>query len=134
MNAGSVYIPPAGSPQLQSIPLVERYVSLQQLVLQGGISGHVLLWGDFNAKVAVGVGTSSSEVTHCQGLNAHGTHMLTLCEAGNVSLCTGKVQGDMAAPPTYRATVRTSPTKPDHILVSPPLLALGLSVEVQSQP
>ena len=109
-------------------------MSLQQLVLQGGISGHVLLGGDFNAKVAVGVGTSSSEVTHCQGLNAHGTHMLTLCEAGNVSLCTGNVKGDIAAPPTYHATVRSGPTRPDHVLVSPPLLALGLSLEVQSQP
>jgi len=133
LHVGSVYVPPAGSPQLQSTSLDDRYASLQQLVLQGGASGTVILGGDFNSKVAVGVGSSSSDSLQCQGLNSHGTHMLNLCDIGGLSLCTGTVQGDMHAPPTYHATARSNPTRPDHVLVSSCLLPSCVSSEVQPQ-
>ena len=57
---------------------------------------------------------------------------MKLAEEKNLTICTGKVLGDLHAATTFRATRRTSSTRPDHILVSNSSLHYLTSSEVLS--
>ena len=50
----------------------------------------------------------------------------------SMRLCTGMVEGDFHLPPSFRATVRSSPTRPDHVMVSQSLWEYLAFIKVAS--
>ena len=81
---------------------------------------------DFNARV----GTLADSDAHmpdrgCTDMevNGQGCVLLELCKETGMLLCTGRVVGDLAAVPTFKARQNTQPTRPDHALVSADILA-----------
>lgn len=129
LYVGCVYVPPAGSPQLSTCSLEERFAALEHTISAGLAGGTVLLGGDFNAKVAVGVGSSVGP-SKPFGQNKHGSALLDLCSVTGLSLCTGHVPGDYHAPPTFHSTSRSAPTRPDHALACSGILARVTSMQV----
>lgn len=115
---GTAYIPSSGSPLLKYVDLQTRFDELSGVL--SSIEGYIFLGGDFNAHVAH-ASTSSLGTGRLCGQDCRGRHLVRLAEETNMVLCTGCVSGDFDASPTFRATTRTSATRPDHILVSPSL-------------
>jgi exonuclease III len=125
---GSSYVPPQGSPQLQEPDLSARFTGLTRDVMAARQEGLVLLGGDFNAHVG----------RTCMGVasprpNRHGSYLLDLCQDTELTLCTGRVPGDLDVTPTYHATVRSRATRPDHVLVCPSCLPHVVSSVVLPQ-
>jgi len=119
---GCTYIPPSGSPLLTGISAEQRFENLQLQILAATEMGDVICGGDFNARIGdrgndTGLGRLSRGCTDT-GVNAFGTKLLELCRLSDCLLCTGIVGGDEGATPTYRATVRSRATRPDHVIVS----------------
>ena len=131
LHVGCAYIPPAGSPQLSICSLEERFTALQHTIAAGVSAGTVLVGGDFNARVAIGVGTSGGPVPPF-GQNKHGSSLLELCSTMGLFMCTGHVPGDEHAPPTFRSTARSAPTRPDHVLACSGIFAKVTSMSVLS--
>ena len=130
---GNVYVPPLGSPLLSTYDLDMRFGELSG-VLQALQEDHnyVLVGGDFNGHVALTSTSSSPEQgIHC-GQNRIGRYLVNWAVHNKVRICTGKVLGDLRFPATFRATQRTSATRPDHILASNILFPTLQSIEVQS--
>jgi hypothetical protein len=108
---GSSYVPPQGSPQLQEPDLTTRFTGLTRDVMAARQEGLVQLGGDFNAHVGRScVGATSPRP------NRHGSLLLDLCQDTELTLCTGRIAGDLGETPTYRATARSRATRPDHVL------------------
>ena len=116
---GTTYIPPSGSPLLSRVPLHTRLSHLKGIFCQAIGEGHVLLGGDFNARVGIQVpmvpGTDSC-------INSHGKALNKAITAVGGYLCTGRVKGDIPAVCTFHARGRSVSTRLDHIIVSPSLL------------
>ena len=113
---GNVYIPPSGSPLLQPIPLPTRYDELYGVL--SCLDGCIFVGGDFNGHIAHVSTSSSADLGRFCGQDTSGRQLVKLAAQTDLVICTGCVSGDLHAPPTYRATARTSATRPDHILVS----------------
>lgn len=131
---GSSYIPPAGSRQLQSLDLTSRFTALGAQVLAARAQGTVILAGDFNARVSALPDCSSSDARGCtdEGVNAHGLRLLELCKDTDMLLCTGRVPGDLAAVPTFKARANSQATRPDHVLVSVDTLPMVVNAVVNT--
>jgi exonuclease III len=129
---GSVYLPPSGSPLLNTIDLNQRLHELTGVVNEIGENAHILLAGDLNAKLEC-VSTSRGGNVHHVGQNPHGRKVMRFVQQSGLKLCTGVVQGDLHMPPSFRATIRSAPTRPDHILVSSSLLEHLWEVTVSSE-
>jgi hypothetical protein len=52
------------------------------------------------------------------GQNVGRRKLVSLAQQLGFFVCTGRVDGDIPATPTYRATTRTAGTRPDHIVIS----------------
>jgi hypothetical protein len=113
---GNVYIPPSGSPLLQPVPRPTRYDELYGVL--SSLDGCIFVRGDFNGHIEYVSTSSSPDLGHFCGQDPSGCQLVKLAEQTELVICTGRVSGDLDAPPTYRATARTSATRPDHILVS----------------
>jgi len=128
---GNVYIPTSGSPLLQTVPLPTRYDEIYGVL--SSMDGCIFVGGDFNAHI-VSVSTSSSvDLGRFSGQDPSGRQLVHLAEQTELLICTGCVLGDFHAPPTYRATARTSATRPDHISVSSLLHECIQSVAVATE-
>ncbi|KAK9832848.1 hypothetical protein WJX81_007096 [Elliptochloris bilobata] len=106
------YLPPAGSPQLEQVSHEEWLATLGERMAIAAAEGSVMVAGDFNAHVGP-VGCAPYD------LNPHGRGLRGVCADTGFTLCTGCVEGDHAALPTFPATNAHSATRPDHILASP---------------
>ena len=109
-----MYIPPAGSAQLLSHSLSERMGSLKAAVTSAQAHGHVILGGDFNAKVGgmddvlvpdrqllEGSGIPCQRGCSHPSVNLHGHLLVDLCLATSTLLGTGRVPGDAHAPTSF---------------------------------
>ena len=131
---GNVYIPPVGSPLLSTHDLEWRFGELSGKVTElEGDTTHIFMGGDFNGHVEYASSSATLRQGKHVGQNRGGRLMVKLAEETNLSICTGRVVGDLHFAATYRATQRSSPTRPDHILVSTSLLPCIESAEVQSE-
>lgn len=119
---GCSYIPPSGSPQLRLSDLPARLTSLSAMCVAASCEGDVLLAGDFNARVAQLSDTDSTgdPVRGCTdlGVNSHGHHLVALCRQSGLMLCSGRVQGDTMAVPTFKARSGTHASRLDHVIVN----------------
>ena len=112
------YIPPANSRQLLDISLQDRLDSLAATVLSEP-DVPAIIGGDFNA--------------HVQPANGHGRALLEACSLAGLEVCTGTLPGDQPAQPSLRPTVRSQPTRPDHLLANQQGLPLLVSARVNQQ-
>jgi hypothetical protein len=113
---GNIYIPPSGSPLLQPVPRPTRYDELYGVL--SSLEGCIFVGGDFNGHIESVSTSSSADLGRFCGQDPSGRQLVKLAEQTELVICTGCVSGDLEALPTYRATARTSATRPDHILVS----------------
>ena len=127
---GNVYIPPPGSPLLKLVDLQTRFDELQGMLMS--LEGYIFVGGDFNGHVAQTSTSSSVSLGRLRGQDTSGCKLVQLADQSHLVLCTGCVLGDLDTRPTFRATSRTSATRPDHILVSPPLYECLHSLVVSS--
>ena len=102
---GVAYVPPAGSPSLESVEeCIHAWARLLSRAVSAHVEGHVILAGDFNARIghlsengqASARGCTDPEVT------AHGRAFLAMCEEAGLRVCTGQVLGDQSAAPTFK--------------------------------
>ncbi len=115
---GACYLPPAGSPQLRRVPLLDRLATLDDRLAAACAAGDALLAGDFNARVGA--------LPDCAGLrgvtdatvNVHGSRLLDLSRRHDLLLCTGRAPGDEQAVPTFRARGNAQASRLDHVLLS----------------
>jgi len=129
LYVGGVYVPPEGSPRLQEVPMPHRMAELEGRIQEALLDGSVVLAGDFNARVSFASTSSSSVVPVPVGQNPHGRRLVDLSATTGLVLCTGRVDGDLHEPPSF-PTPRGG-TRPDHVLVSAPLLPHVTSIRVQ---
>ena len=122
----AVYIPPAGSAQLQQRSLASRMHDLRQSALLAEQQGYVLLGGDFNAKVSTlldVVDDDAQQSIQDSGLpcdrgsssprvNLHGQLLIDFCHNASLLLGTGRLPGDGSAQATH-----SSGSRLDHFLM-----------------
>ena len=121
---GTCYVPPAGSHNLQHDDCNSRFAKLAAHLVAAQAEGHVLLAGDFNARVG-SLGTPACALQQEQAdnmRNQHGRCLLNLCSSTSTLLCTGRAPGDEAAPLSFTAHGGGGGSRIDHILVSPSLM------------
>jgi len=130
----TAYIPPQQSAQLRANPLAERFQVLLQQAAEATGMGYTMLTGDFNARAANLLDLADPApptVVPAERLcldtstNPAGQHMITMCQAANLALLTGRCHPDVPAAPTCRSISR-----PDHVIVSPDLYPLVTSHSV----
>ena len=86
--------------------------------------GHVLLGGDFNARVgrleslACALQREQADTT----CNQHGRLLLGLCDTTSTLLCTGRTPGDEAAALSFTMHGGGGGSRIDHVLVSPSVM------------
>ena len=124
----SIYIPPGGSAQLQTLDASQRFDSLAAQALAACAEGYVLIAGDFNARIGNRAGCHV-DGTGARGftdavVNAHGRRLLDLSNVTGLCFCTSRVAGDLQGDPTFRVRRNTQASRPDHVLVSQNLLPL----------
>lgn len=123
----AVYLPPQGSRQLQQRSLQDRLDDLATTAAAAAEIGDVLMGGDFNARVGSipdGATLLQSSLPAVRGVsddedNSHGAAVIRVCEQSGLVLCTGRIQGDLEALPTFKARSNTRATRIDHVLASP---------------
>ena len=94
--------------------------------------GHVFFGGDFNAHVSYTSTSASVSQGRLCGQDLSGCKLLNLANMANALMCTGSLNGDLHNPSTFRATARSSATRPDHRLISPSLQPCLKSLIVSS--
>ena len=138
LTLGVCYIPPEShrSAQLSRRSAQVRFESLAAHIAQLSSGGHVLLAGDFSARVCAATQpwiTDLSDDASAQVLNSdstvkgHGRKLLQLCEEAAMVLCTGRTVGDTPAQPSFKARSNTAASRLDHALVD-----CGLFASIQS--
>ena len=129
---GVSYIPPTGSIQFRQTPADALMHQLAQQVELAGTRGHVLLAGDFNARIGSlddswVTDLDSSIPAHRYSLDTavsgHSTQLMALCARTGLVLCTGRAPGDTPAGFSYSKHAGTEhrQTRIDHVMVSPEL-------------
>ncbi len=124
---GVTYLPPQGSRKLAQKGVQDRLDALAEMAAAAAELGHVLLGGDFNARVAGGSDSligAEEGVSPVRGFtdtvfNAHGRQLLGFCQKTGLLLCSGRITGDLDATPTFKARANTQGSRLDHILTTP---------------
>ena len=138
LTLGVCYVPPESSrsAQLSCRSATVRFDSLAEHLSDATASGHVLLAGDFNARVGnasqpwiteMGSDIPAQLQNSDHTTNSHGRKLLRLCEDTAMVLCTGRTPSDMPAGASFKARSNTHPSRLDHVLVD-----CGLFPAVQS--
>ena len=128
LTLGVCYMPPASSrsAQLRRKSAQARFDSLAAQLSDASACGHVLLAGDFNARVGrrsqpwvaeLGPGIPTQLQNTDITVNDHGRKLLRLCEDTAMVLCTGRSPHDVPAQATFKARSNTQPSRLDHVLV-----------------
>jgi exonuclease III len=125
LMVATCYIPPETSCQLRRCSLEDRFQRLLQHSSSMSRRAHVLLCGDFNARIA-DLDDLSSHVPPCvhpqhrcchdTTVNRAGRLFIEVCQANGLAVLTGRAHGDSPAPPSYKHT--TGNSRPDHVAVS----------------
>ncbi len=134
LTVGVCYIPPEShhSAQLSRRSAQVRFESLAAHIAQLSSGGHVLLAGDFNARVGAAAqpwitdlsDDASAQLQNSDStVNGHGRKLLHLCEETAMVLCTGRTPGDTPAQPSFKARRNTTASRLDHALVDCGLFA-----------
>ena len=115
---GVVYVPPAGSTNLHSVDLQDRFTKPSTRLAAARLEGDVFLAGDFNARVGRLEEPALAQQRGCTDLvvNSHGRSLIRLSSQTGSLLCTSRIPGDEHAPVSFREGARQS--RVDHILVS----------------
>jgi exonuclease III len=102
---GNVYIPPIGSPLLSANDLDWRFGELSGKIheFEGDIS-HVFMGGDFNGNVEYASSSTAPGQGIHVGQNRGGKLMVKLAAETSLSICTGRVAGDLDMAATYKST------------------------------
>ena len=109
---GNVYIPPVGSPLLSTHDLEWRFGELSGKVTElEGDTTHIFMGGDFNGHVEYASSSATLRQGKHVGQNRGGRLMVKLAVETNLSICTGRVVGDLHFAATYRATQTVVPHK-----------------------
>ena len=140
----SVYLPPAGSSQLQPHSISSRFSSLREAVLMAQGLGYVILGGDFNAKVADmdDVLLPDRQFLEDSGLpcqrgcshlvqNLHGQLLFDLCLSTSLLLGTGRLSGDAVASASFSRG--GSGSRLDHFVMDRCTLARVTTSTVEAQ-
>jgi exonuclease III len=124
---GSIYIPPDGSDQYrQNISHNSRYQLLVQHAAVASSLGHVLIQGDFNARVgnlndlpplAPWHITPTQRQCIDPVINTAGHLLVEVCMANKLALLTGRVVGDTPPPISFISKYRGT-SRPDHVIAS----------------
>ena len=131
MFLATCYIPPEGSSQLRKCPLEYRYQRLLQHSATMSGYGHVMLCGDFNARIADLEDLTCPPPTAvrpqlrcCQdgAVNRAGRLFIEACQANGLAVLTGRTAGDTEGVHTYHHTSGSS--RPDHVAVDAQLFPL----------
>ena len=110
-----------------------RFESLAAHIAQLSSGGHILLAGDFNARVGAAAqpwvtdlsDDASAQLQNSDStVNGHGRKLLHLCDETAMVLCTGRTPGDQ---PSFKARSDTTASCLDHALVD-----CGLFASVQA--
>ena len=128
LTLGVCYMPPAShsSVQLRRSSAQARFDALADHLSDALACGHVLLAGDFNARVGSSTQTWVSELgpgipiqiqNTDSTINAHGRKLMQMCENTAMVLCTGRTIADTPAQPSFKARSNTQPSRLDHVLV-----------------
>jgi exonuclease III len=138
---GLCYIPPQNSLKLDQTPLADRMLSLVQAATAAVTQAHVVLAGDFNARIGslddswvADYDPNIPAVRHVtdQDIQGHGRQLVNLSKDAGLIICTGRVAGDTPAEHSYHrheAQV-TRRSRLDHFLVSPSTWGLITSCAV----
>lgn len=118
MFVGNVYLPPNGSPLLQKVGLQDRVGEIEGLLQSLPQGAPIFMGGDFNAHVDCVATSATAFATEYVGKDVGGRTLISMAIRCGLYLSTGRVEGDNPAQSTYRATVRSTSSRPDHILVS----------------
>ncbi len=134
------YLPPQGSNKLKQIGVSQRLDTLAEIAAAAAELGHVLVAGDFNARVAhapeslvnLGDGIPLARGFTDAAINSHGRDLLRFCQQTGLLLCSGRVNGDLTATPTFKARQNTQPSRLDHVLTTPDTFPLIQSSSVNA--
>ena len=135
LTLGVCYMPPEShrSAQLSRRSAHVRFESLAAHIAQLSSGGHILLAGDFNARVGAAAqpwvtdlsDDASAQLQNSDStVNGHGRKLLHLCDETAMVLCTGRTPGDQ---PSFKARSDTTASCLDHALVD-----CGLFASVQA--
>ena len=136
---GGCYVPPCSSAQVASNPLRDRFLTLLQHTAQATAVGHVILTGDFNARIASESDMPEPPPPHvvpclrgCTDVvrNPAGQLFLDTCMANHLAILTGRAEGDVAAPNTFHGSNGSS--RPDHVAVDYELFRQVVSQRVMA--
>lgn len=131
---GTCYVRPAGSRNLQEDDCNSRFAKLAAHLVAAQAEGHVLLAGDFNARIG-NLGTSACALQQEQidsTLNLHDRCLLNLCSSTSTLVCTGRAPGDEAAALSFTMHGGGGGSRIDHVLVSPSLMEYVQSCSVNA--
>ena len=137
----AVYLPPQGSRGLQRLSLEERLASLATSAASAAELGDALMGGDFNARIGrlpdatavLDTALPAHRGVSDRGKTQHGKALLRFCEQTGLILCTGRINGDLEAAPTFRERSNTRPTRLDHLLATPQAAVMLQSCSVNQQ-
>ena len=117
---GACYVPPSGSHNLRDNDVGSRFSTLADKISAATVEGHVLLAGDMNARVAHLEEAACAQRRGCVDtvINAHGRHLIQMCDSSGSLLCTGRTPGDECASYSYKPTARSPGSRIDHVVVS----------------
>ena len=137
------YIPPAASVQHANMSVTDRFSQLTSDATQAAGMGHVILGGDFNARVGSDwreypqlwdtndpslpplSPTSSVTIPRLRAFwrgysdsDGHGRQLMALGCAAQLHLWTGRFSGDVPVRGSFLARGRAAESRPDHVLAT----------------